>query len=96
MSVVARIGAGSHCPPPGISTADAIRGGPAEIGHPVQDLAAQEGFTPLPSCTTGSQTGSVKLPIRTCFLSWRGTPLLAQQAHVTSSQMAKERVLSRR
>ena len=36
--------------------ADAIRCRPSEVGHPVQNLAAEEGLTPLPSWTPGSKT----------------------------------------
>ena len=42
-------------PPTGSSPADAIRHGSAEGGHPIQDLAAEDGLTPLPSWTPGAK-----------------------------------------
>ena len=41
----------ARCPPTGSSPADAIRHWSAEGGHPIQDLAAEDGLTPLPSWT---------------------------------------------
>ena len=42
-------------PPTGSSPADAIRHWSAEGGHPIQDLAAEDGLTPLPSWTPGAK-----------------------------------------
>ena len=41
--------------PTGFSPADAIRHWSAEGGHPIQDLAAEDGLTPLPSWTPGAK-----------------------------------------
>ena len=43
-------------PPTGSSPADAIRHGSSEGGHPIQDLTAEDGLTPLPSWTPGAKT----------------------------------------
>ena len=45
----------ARCPPTGSSPADAIRHWSAEGGHPMQDLAAEDGLTPLPSWTPGAK-----------------------------------------
>ena len=45
----------ARCPPTGSSPADAIRHWSAEGGHPIQDLAAEDGLTPLPSWTPGAK-----------------------------------------
>ena len=44
-----------RCPPTGSSPADAIRHWSAEGGHPIQDLTAENGLTPLPSWTPGTK-----------------------------------------
>ena len=46
----------ARCPPTGSSPADAIRHWSAEGGHPIQDLTAEDGLTPLPSWTPGAKT----------------------------------------
>ena len=45
----------ARCPPTGSSPADAIRHWSAEGGHPIQDLTAENGLTPLPSWTPGAK-----------------------------------------
>ena len=40
----------------GSSPADAIRHWSAEGGHPIEDLTAENGLTPLPSWTSGAKT----------------------------------------
>ena len=45
----------ARCPPTGSSPADAIRHWSAEGGHPIQDLTAEDGLTPLPSWTPGAK-----------------------------------------
>ena len=45
----------ARCPPTGSSLADAIRHWSAEGGHPIQDLTAENGLTPLPSWTPGAK-----------------------------------------
>ena len=45
----------ARCPPTGSSPAHAIRHWSAEGGHPIQDLAAEDGLTPLPSWTPGAK-----------------------------------------
>ena len=42
----------------GSSPADAIRRWSAESGHPIQDLTAEDGLTPLPSWAPGAKTSS--------------------------------------
>ncbi len=46
----------ARCPPTGSSPADAVRHWSAEGGHPIQDLSAKDGLTPLPSWTPGAKT----------------------------------------
>ena len=46
----------ARCPPTGSSPADAIRHWSAEGGHPIKDLTAEDGLTPLPSWTPGAKT----------------------------------------
>ena len=41
--------------PTGSLPADAIQRWSAEGGHPIQDLAAEDGLTPLPSWTPGAK-----------------------------------------
>ena len=43
-------------PPTGSSPADVIGHWPAEGGHPIEDLTAEDGLTPLPSWTPGAKT----------------------------------------
>ena len=38
----------ARCQPTELSPADAIRHWPAEVGHPIQDLAAEDDLTSLP------------------------------------------------
>ena len=45
----------ARCHPTGSSPADAIRHWSAEGGHPIQDLTAEDGLTPLPSWTPGAK-----------------------------------------
>ncbi len=45
----------ARCQPTGPSPADAIRRWPAKVGHPIQDLATEDGLTPLPGWTPGSK-----------------------------------------
>ena len=45
----------ARCQPTGFSPADAIRHWSAEGGHPIQDLAAEDGLSPLPSWTPGAK-----------------------------------------
>ena len=45
----------ARCPPTGSSPADAIRHWSAEGGHPIQDLTAEDGLTPLPNWTPGAK-----------------------------------------
>ena len=45
----------ARCPPTGSSPSDARRHWSAELGHPIQDLAAEDGLTPLPSWTPGAK-----------------------------------------
>ena len=42
-------------PPTGSSPADAIRHWSAEGGHPIEDLTAEDGLTPLPGWTPGAK-----------------------------------------
>ena len=46
----------ARCPPTGSSPADAIRHWSAELGHPIEDLTAEDDLTPLPSWTPGAKT----------------------------------------
>ena len=46
----------ARCPPTGSSPADAIRHWSAEGGHPIEDLTAEDGLTPLPGWTPGAKT----------------------------------------
>ena len=45
----------ARCPPTAFSPADAIRHWSAEGGHPIEDLTAENGLTPLPSWTPGAK-----------------------------------------
>ena len=45
----------ARCPPTGSSPADAIRHWSAEGGHPIQDLTAEDGLTPLPGWAPGAK-----------------------------------------
>ena len=45
----------ARCPPTGSSLADAIRHWSAELGHPIEDLTAEDDLTPLPSWTPGAK-----------------------------------------
>ena len=45
----------ARCQPTGSSPADAIRHWSAEIDHPIEDLTAEDGLTPLPSWTPGAK-----------------------------------------
>ena len=45
----------ARCPPPGSSPADAIRHWSTEGGHPIQDLTAEDGLTPLPGWAPGAK-----------------------------------------
>ena len=57
--VGARIVTGpTRCSPTGSSPADAIRHGSAESGHPLEDLTAEDDFTPLPGWAPGAKTSS--------------------------------------
>ena len=46
----------ARCPPTGFLPADAIRRWSAEGGHPIQDLTAEDGLTPLPGWAPGAKT----------------------------------------
>ena len=46
----------ARCPPTGSSPADSIRHGSAELGHPIEDLTAEDDLTPLPGWAPGAQT----------------------------------------
>ena len=48
----------ARCSPTGSSPADAIRHGSAESGHPIEDLTAEDDFTPLPGWAPGAKTSS--------------------------------------
>ena len=48
----------ARCSPTGSSPADAIRHWSAEGGHPIQDLTAEDDFTPLPGWAPGAKTSS--------------------------------------
>ena len=45
----------ARCPPTGSSPADAIRHWSAEGDHPIEDLTAEDGLTPLPSWAPGAK-----------------------------------------
>ena len=45
----------ARCPPTGSSPADAIRHWSTEGGHPIQDLTAEDGLTPLPGWAPGAK-----------------------------------------
>ena len=45
----------ARCQPTRSSPADAVRHWSAEGGHPIQDLTAEDGLTPLPSWTSGAK-----------------------------------------
>ena len=48
----------ARCSPTGSSRADAIRHWSAESGHPIEDLTAEDDFTPLPGWAPGAKTSS--------------------------------------
>ena len=48
----------ARCSPTGSSPADAIRHWSAESGHPIEDLTAEDDFTPLPGWAPGAKTSS--------------------------------------
>ena len=45
----------ARCQPTGSSPADTIRHGAADLGHPIQDLTAEDNLTPLPRWTPGAK-----------------------------------------
>ena len=45
----------ARCQPTGSSPADTIRHGTADLGHPIQDLTAEDNLTPLPRWTPGAK-----------------------------------------
>ena len=48
----------ARCSPTGSSPADAIRHWSAESGHPIEDLTAEDDFTPLPGWAPGAKTSA--------------------------------------
>ena len=48
----------ARCPPTGFLPADAIRRWSAEVGHPIEDFAAEDDLTPLPGWAPGAKTSA--------------------------------------